>query len=229
MQELQSETGRDAEPPEAGDELVPVEDAELFDRVMKFPKKPVIPDMDALNGMLTAFVCSPKLIEPDIIMMAITNIHTDDPVRFEDNEEAGKFFEILQRQLIDLHYVLSDSNRRYKPYIKCKERPGLHWVTGFAMGTVADVGTWEELIMGKEHEDTMGMILACSREEREVVIEDIPDVVQSIYDHFAEERDLRGDSYPKFFAKHTGHIKTMDDETHEKLKRSMARRKGDGS
>lgn len=218
MQEPQSESNRDAAPPESGGSMVSSEDARRFNAALGRLPNALVPDVDTLNGLLTALLCAPRQIAFDRILLLVTiNWTGDEVLRYENAEEVRWLTEFVQRHLIDLHYVLSDSNRLYEPCIMCETRPGNHWARGFTviLGTMYD--EWKELTssddyrisfsiisaLAFEHRDDPNMRTASTEEidpQRSEMLGMLPDIVKSIYGYFADQRKASGQNYPKYFS-----------------------------
>ncbi len=219
MQDSQTESHQDASKhPEAGNDLVSSEDAERFNSILGGLPDAIIPDVDALNGLLTALVCSPKLLPPDKIMIFIMNDQSaKNELQFESPEEVQWLMEFVNRHLVDLHYVLSDDRRSYKPCIRCETRPGNHWARGFTAAVSGLQSDWEGLMTDEvygfpmqlisslafEHREDPSQRLASTAEidqDRSEMIQMLPEIVKSIYDYFADQRKATGQDYPKFLS-----------------------------
>lgn len=244
MCELQTEADEDGEQPKSGNHMVSVDDAEAFNVVMSRQRQPLLPDMDALNGMLTAFVCAPEMVKPPRIVAAIMRPRDGELLQFKDREESKKVIEIMERQLVDLHYVLSDSNRCYKPYIKCETKPLHHWAWGFSIGVHMGYQAWKRFLDDKQCGQRLFMMFAYAAEDyegigeilkdvemldrhRAEVIENMSDIIQHMYDYFADDRKKHGNTYPRYFSTYVNRFYTVDGEAAEKIKRT-AREQSDG-
>ncbi len=237
------ESHTEAEQLPDAEEVVSDEDSEFINRILARRTGTYLPDMDAFNGMITAFVCSPVMVRPPAISAAILDAKGENSVQLNDEEEAEKFLEILQRQLIDVHYVLSDRKRLFRPHVKCETRPFHHWAKGFILGMRTTFGAWQRLLDDKEWGYRLYMLMAYAHEDREEVekilpipnmiednrkgvIEDLPNIIQHIYDYFAEERSEHGETYPRYYSVHVSRLYTMSKEEAEKFIRSRKERGG---
>ncbi len=241
MSESQTENEQAAEQPEAGHYRVSAEDAKLVNKLMARQPQPLFPNMDAMNGMLNAFVCSPTWVKPARIMEAIVNPPGGQTLMYKSAKEADKFMDAMQRQLIDLHYALSDRSRLSIPHIECETRPLNHWARGFAIGAPMTDEGWKRLIDDKEWGYKLFKIYAYAGEPevdfgeiignpglldraRAEVIEEMPYIVQMAYDYFAEDRKRHGETYPKYYSKWVHRSYTLDKKEGKKLKRLLKER-----
>lgn len=219
MQDPHTESHQDAsEHPDTGNDLVSSEDAERFNGIVGRMPDPIIPDVDALNGLLTALVCSPRLLPPDKIMIFIMSSNSGKgELQFESPEEVQWLMEFVNRHVVDLHYVLSDDSRRYKPCIRCETRPGNHWARGFTAAVSGLHKDWEGLMNDQACGVSMKLISSLAFEHREdpsqrlvsteeigegrtELIQMLPGTVKLIYDYFADQRKATGQNYPKYLS-----------------------------
>lgn len=231
------ESQTEAEQLPTAEEVVSVEDAEVINRILARESGAFLPDMDAFNGMMTALVCSPVMVGPPAISALLFDSKSEHSVQLNGKEEAELFLEIVQRQLIDLHYVLSDRKRLYMPHVKCETRPFHHWAKGFIHGMAPTFSAWQRFMDDKVCGHRLYMLMAYANEHRKEideimpdssiiekhrfeVIEDLPNIVQHIYDYFAEERNERGDTYPRYYSVYVSRLYTMSKEEAEEFIRS---------
>ncbi len=242
-QQAQNGSEPDTGHSETGSDLISSEDAEHMNDLLARITEPLVPDVDALNGFLTALVCSPRPLHFDAILKFIMARNDGKDTKghgapFQSLDEAKWFMELLRSHLVDLHYILSDDRRCYKPYIRCTTKPGNSWAAGFASAVSWLMDDWEEIyhIQHRREEMVMLMVLASDNNEddsrrlmypeeadamRGEILDVLPDIVQSVYDHFEEKRKVNGDTYPMFFSRYNISVIDPNDDSDPETRRAM--------
>ncbi len=220
MDESGTENEHDADLPEDGEDMVSSEDAERMNRILGSIPEAILPSIDALNGFLTAAVCSPSMLTIDSIVNIASSSHNpDERLKYENLEDARWFIEFIQRHLVDLHYLLDDASRHYKPCIRCETSQGNQWALGFEMAINCMRDYWDDFLSDREYELELKLIIALAREHHEdpekrvftteqidkmdrpeMVYALIPLAVMSIYEYFADRRNAAKQNYPKYLS-----------------------------
>lgn len=211
------------------EEQVPAADAIFVNALYRRHTDCVFPDMDQLDGYLTALVCSPRLLAFDTILThTLSRSSKRNDFDFFDKSEIKTYLDILQRRLTSIHHLLSDSNRQYTPYIANVTMAGNLWSAGFCAGSLATGDVWDRIfddVQCRFHINVIGALSAESHlepeklflprdtieEYRDAMVAGLPSGVQKIFDYFAKERERNGESYPKLFSQmdiHVGEIGT---------------------
>ncbi len=218
MGKNQKKSGRKVELPEDGEDLVSSEDAERINRVLGCIPDPAIPDADALNGLLTALVCSPRVVSYEHIMkLAMASGKPDEEIVWDSPEDMVWLLQFLRRHLIELHHLLNDDSRKYKPCIRCETRPGNHWARGFVLAATFQREDWDNLVLNEDYKVEMGIIATLANEQsenpsarlksteeideiRSTLLAYLPRIVTKTFEYFADQRKSIGESYPSYLA-----------------------------
>jgi uncharacterized protein len=112
-----------------------------------------IPDMETLDGFLTALVICPELVMPSEYMAVITSGETEeDDLAFEDVAEAERFYGLLARHWNVINGTFRDGEI-YMPYLAEDEdgiANGNDWANGFIKGTQLRYPIWERVVNSEE-------------------------------------------------------------------------------
>lgn len=183
----------------------------------RHPNSP-IPDMDALDGFLTALVCSPRVVTfQDILKLLTYGEGKGKEVTFKDELEANLLLKVTKERLTSIHHILSDNKRTYEPHITNEEKPGHHWAKGYFNCITLLRESWEQCVKDDDHLVLVNIIAYLAtegteqvekygfnpdlvKEHRGELLSFIPELVQHLFDFFTEERTKHGHTYPKYFS-----------------------------
>ena len=167
-----------------------------------------IPNVEALDGFLTAIVISPDLVKPSEFTEVITKGRAEDgDLVFDTTEEAQRFFGLLMGHWNRINRVFR-SGDVYLPLLLEDEQgvtKGGDWARGFLRGTHLRYHDWAEIAESDEHggpfvylwslayEDHPDPELrprktAFTEEERENLLVRMIAGTKQLYDHFQMRR-----------------------------------------
>ena len=136
------------------DEEIPDEEIEVLAGFLSRVKGGDIPNVEALDGFLTALVISPDLVKPSEFTDVITKGGTPEgDLVFESTDEAQQFFSLLMAHWNRINRAFR-SGDIYMPLLfedANGEVRGNDWARGFLKGTHLRHEDWMEVSNSEEH------------------------------------------------------------------------------
>jgi uncharacterized protein len=129
-----------------------------------------IPNLEALDGFLTALVICPEPILPSEFVPVILSGQTeDDDLVFESTEEAEEFYGILVRYWNQINRTFREGDV-YMPFLFVDEKGVAHgndWAQGFLKGTHVHCDAWLEILNDEDRSGPFVPIWALAYEHAE--------------------------------------------------------------
>jgi len=183
------------------------EELDELDQVLARVRGGEIPNVEALDGFLTALVICPDLIRPSEYMGVITSGESeDDDLVFDNVAEAERFYGLVMRQW----NVINGTFRRGEIYLPvlAQDGTGNDWANGFIKGTHLRHGLWEKVVNSEERGGSFVPIWALayehasdpslrpykepiSQERRQQLLGGMIAGVKRLYDGFEVDRQRR--------------------------------------
>jgi len=169
-----------------------------------------IPNVEALDGFLTALVICPELVKPSEYFPVITSGETeDDDLVFKTTAEAEGFYGLISRHWNDINRTFR-SGDFYMPIMdvdEAEEHQGNDWAAGFLRGTQMRYYVWDPIIqdderggvfvalyaLAHEHADDPSLrpfIKPLTSERRKDLLAMIIAGVKRLYDEFSEDQSF---------------------------------------
>lgn len=179
---------------------------EFLDRV----QGGAIPNIEALDGFFAALACCPGLIMPSEYMPIIqSGAKEEGDLVFDDMEEAGQFFELVNRHWNHVNRQL-DKEEVYLPLLFEDEEGNIranHWAQGFLLGTNLRPVIWRDIVEDENEGGAMVPIWALAYEhhddpkmrpfdgpiaddQREELVIGAAAGVMRMYRYFSKQRNL---------------------------------------
>jgi len=188
----------------------PLSDAELDEmgHFLARVQNGAIPNIETLDGFLTALVICPELVKPSEYMPIIISGETEaGDLVFETLAEAERFQSLLARHWNDVNRTLR-SGEFYMPVLAEDDTgkfKGNDWATGFLAGTRMRHSVWTPIVDDEERGGVFVALFALayehaedpslrpfsepiSPERREDLLAMMIAGVKRLFDEFAEER-----------------------------------------
>ncbi len=173
-----------------------------------------VPNIEALDGFMTALVICPDRVPPDEYMPVLICGRTeDDDLDFESVEEAEQFHDVLTRYFDEISRVLRRGELRMPCMAESGEElpAGNDWANGFLAGSHLRHDLWSEIVndekratalipiwaLAYEHDEDPSMRPydgPVSPEQREKLIAGVIASVRRLYTMFREDGRARGSS-----------------------------------
>ena len=169
-----------------------------------------IPNVEALDGFLTALVICPELVKPSEYFPVITSGETeDDDLVFKTTAEAEGFYGLISRHWNDINRTFR-SGDFYMPIMdvdEAEEHQGNDWAAGFLRGTQMRYYVWDPIIqdderggvfvalyaLAHEHADDPSLrpfIKPLTSERRKDLLAMMIAGVKRLYDEFSEDQSF---------------------------------------
>ena len=181
---------------------------EEIDRILARIKGGEVPNVETLDGFLTALVVCPDLVKPsEYVEVIMQGESEDDDLVFEDMAEAERFYELLMRHWNTINRAFR-SKDFYMPHLKENEdgiMPANDWANGFLKGTYLRHEIFQEVARDEERGGAFVAIWALAYEhasdpdirpfrepitpeKRQQLIAIMVAGVKHLYDDFEEDR-----------------------------------------
>jgi uncharacterized protein len=166
-----------------------------------------IPNLEALDGFLTALVICPEPIPPsEFVPVILSGLTEDDHLVFESTVEAEEFYGILMRYWNQISRTFREGDV-YMPFLFVDEEGvarGNDWAQGFLKGTHVHCDAWLEILKDEDRSGPFVPIWALayehaddpslrpykepmSVERREQLLAAMITGVKNLYDMFRKE------------------------------------------
>lgn len=195
--------------PELSDEAMPDDEIAFITAMLSQVRGGEIPNVEALDGFLTALVISPELVMPSEYVKVITSGKTDaDDLVFETTRDANRFFGIIANHWNRINRVFRRGDV-YMPLLLEDDQgvtKGNDWAKGFLCGTHMRHAQWLDIansdqrggpfiyIWSLAYEDHANPEIRSNKtpfadEQRESLIAGMIAGVKLLYDGFKQERE----------------------------------------
>ena len=176
----------------------------LEDVLIKYGSEESVMDVAELDGMLTAILSGPKMIEPSVWLVALWGGEEFIPV-WESQEEVTRFMDLTFQHMNDIADRLNDYPEQFEPLF------GEHtvddtdytivdeWCFGYMRGVALD--DWSTLpeafkpsldfIALHGHEDNMSALEEMSEEQIEASIEELKPAALNLHGYWLSQRQQR--------------------------------------
>ena len=129
-----------------------------------------VPNLEALDGFLTALVICPEFIRPsEFVPFILSGKTEDDDLVFESVEDAEGFYGLLMRYWNQINRAFHEGDV-YMPYLLEDAEGVAHgneWAKGFLEGTRFRYDAWQEIIHDEERSGPFVPIWALAYENAE--------------------------------------------------------------
>lgn len=126
-----------------------------------------IPNVEALDGFLTALAICPELVKPSEYFPVITSGKTeDDDLVFKTTAEAKGFYGLISRHWNDINRTFR-SGEIYMPVMnvdEAREHQGNDWAAGFLRATQMRHHVWDPIIQDDERGGVFVLLFALAYE-----------------------------------------------------------------
>ncbi len=130
-----------------------------------------VPNIEALDGFMTALVICPDRVPPDEYMPVLICGRTeDDDLDFESVEEAEQFHDVLTRYFDEISRVLRRGELRMPCMAESGEElpAGNDWANGFLAGSHLRHDLWSEIVNDEKRATALIPIWALAYEHDEL-------------------------------------------------------------